>query len=256
MDDPRTDHELAADLAVATGEVLLAVRIREFSRGADSAEVKKIGDFEANRFLMDALRTARPTDPILSEEEKDTPAAVTATRLASRRAWIVDPVDGTREFSEVGRDDWAVHVAVCHDGSPVAGAVALPAQDLLFSTGNPSTVPEHEGPIRFIVSRTRPQPIAVAVKDAFGGTLVEMGSAGAKAMAIVRGHADVYLHAGGQYEWDSCAPVAVARAAGLWCSRLDGSPLAYNNADPMISDLLICRAELAEEVLAAANSTS
>ena len=256
MDDPRTDHELAADLAVATGEVLLAVREREFANGTEPATIKEIGDFEANRFLMAALREARPTDPILSEEEKSTPPEVTAERLASRRTWIVDPVDGTREFSEVGRDDWAVHVAVCHDGSPVAGAVALPAQGLVYSTASPPAVPAHDGPIRFIVSRTRPQPIAVAVREALGGVLVEMGSAGAKAMAIVGGHADAYLHAGGQYEWDSCAPVAVARAAGLWCSRLDGSPLAYNNADPMISDLLICRAELAEEVLAAANSTT
>ena len=182
---------------------------------------------------------------MLSEEGADNPV-----RLRSERVWIVDPLDGTREFSELGRDDWAVHVALWQSGELVAGAVALPGTRT--SRWPPRTSPHrrpHRRP-RIVVSRTRPPAIALAVRDALNGTLVEMGSAGAKVAAVVQGLADVYVHAGGQYEWDSAAPVAVARAAGLHTSRIDGSPLAYNQPDPLLPDLVVCRPELAEAVLA------
>jgi 3'(2'), 5'-bisphosphate nucleotidase len=164
--------------------------------------------------------------------------------------WIVDPLDGTREFSELGRDDWAVHVALWQSGALVAGAVALPAQRITLVTPIVTPPPANPGNPRIVVSRTRPPAIALKVRDALGGTLVEMGSAGAKVASVVQGLSDVYVHAGGQYEWDSAAPVAVARAAGLHTSRIDGSPLTYNQRDPLLPDLVVCRPELAEAVLA------
>lgn len=241
------DHRLAAELATRAGELLLAVRDELHDRPA--AELKAQGDQRSNAFLMAALRSARPDDAILSEEEREQPDAE-AARLGASRVWIIDPLDGTREFSEPPRTDWAVHVALCIDGTPLCGAVALPALGVTYSTEAPPVLPPAQPAPRILVSRTRPPAEATAVCDALHGELVPMGSAGAKAMAILRGDADCYPHSGGQYEWDSCAPVAVARAAGLWCSRLDGSELSYNHPDPYLPDLLICRPELAQAVLA------
>jgi 3'(2'), 5'-bisphosphate nucleotidase len=168
--------------------------------------------------------------------------------------WIVDPLDGTREFCETGRTDWAVHVALTIAGEAVAGAVALPARGLTLTTDPPPPArPTHDEEIRILVSRTRPPYQAQLVQEALGGRLVPMGSAGAKSMAVVLGDADIYAHAGGQYEWDNAAPAAVATAAGLHVSRLDGSPLRYNQPDPWLPDLLICRPDLAERVLVALN---
>jgi len=247
------DHALAHRLATEAGALLMAARDEMVGNGASSADLKVEGDRRANRFLMDALASERPDDPILSEEERENPEA-TATRLASRRAWIVDPLDGTREFSEPPRSDWAVHVALCIDGEPLVGAVALPALGITLSTLHPPELaPRDDHPPRVIMSRTRPPAEAHRITDALAATIVEMGSAGAKAMAVVRNEADVYPHSGGQYEWDSCAPVAVALAAGLWCTRLDGRPLRYNNEDPYLPDLLICRPEMAPAAIAAAD---
>ena len=195
---------------------------------------------------MEALAAARPDDAVLSEEGADDPI-----RLRSQRVWIVDPLDGTREFSELDRDDWAVHVALWEDGELIAGAVALPAQGITLATPAVSPPPPAPSAPRIVVSRTRPPAVALQVRDALGGVLVEMGSAGAKVAAVIQGRADVYVHAGGQYEWDSAAPVAVARAAGLHTSRVDGSPLQYNRPDPLLPDVVVCRPELAEAVLAA-----
>jgi 3'(2'), 5'-bisphosphate nucleotidase len=193
------------------------------------------------------LAAEAPGDAILSEEARDD-----LVRLERRRVWIIDPLDGTREFREPGRTDWAVHVALCIDGEPAAGAVALPARGVTLATDPPPPpVPPWEGPPRILVSRTRPPAQSQVIRDALGGELVPLGSAGAKAMAVVLGEADVYAHAGGQYEWDNAAPAAVAAAAGLHVSRLDGSPLRYNQPDPWLPDLLICRRELAPAVLAA-----
>jgi 3'(2'), 5'-bisphosphate nucleotidase len=238
-----SDHALAARLATEAGQLLLAVR-KEFA-DAESSERKAAGDKRSHDFLVAALADARPGDAVLSEEGADDPV-----RLRSQRVWIVDPLDGTREFSELGRDDWAVHVALWQAGELVAGAVALPAQDITLAT--PDVVPPPAAPDkpRIVVSRTRPPAIALAVRDALEGTLVEMGSAGAKVASVVQGLSDVYVHAGGQFEWDSAAPVAVARAAGLHTSRIDGSALAYNQRDPKLPDVLVCRPELAEAVLA------
>ena len=197
-----SDHDVAARLATAAGELLLGVRAE----------------------LEDAT--------------------------AAERVWIVDPLDGTREFSELGRDDWAVHVALWQSGELVAGAVALPAQGITLATPTVTPPPATVDKPRIVVSRTRPPAIALAVRDALDGVLVEMGSAGAKVASVIQGLSDIYVHAGGQYEWDSAAPVAVARAAGLHTSRIDGSPLVYNRRDPLLPDLVVCRPEFADAVLA------
>lgn len=236
------DHALAAQLASEAGRLLLGVRA-EFAE-ADASERKAAGDKRSHDFLMEALGRQRPGDAVLSEEGADDPV-----RLRSERVWIVDPLDGTREFSELDREDWAVHVALWESGELVAGAVALPAQGVTLATPDVLPPPEPSGRPRIVVSRTRPPAVALAVRDALDGELVEMGSAGAKVASIVQGLSDVYVHAGGQYEWDSAAPVAVARAAGLHTSRIDGSPLVYNRADPKLPDLVVCRPELAESVL-------
>lgn len=237
-----SDHEVASRLATRAGELLLAVR-RELA-GATDAERKAAGDKRSHDFLMEALARERPEDAVLSEEGVDNPV-----RLRAERVWIVDPLDGTREFSELGRDDWAVHVALWHSGELIAGAVALPAQGVTLATPDVTPSQPYSGAPRIVVSRTRPPAIALQVRDRLDGTLVAMGSAGAKVAAVVQGLADVYVHAGGQYEWDSAAPVAVARAAGLHTSRIDGSALQYNRADPLLPDLLVCRPEHLAAVL-------
>jgi len=238
------DHTLAATLATEAGRLLLDVRT-EFA-DATAQERKAAGDQRSHDFLMEQLAAVRLDDAVLSEEGADDPV-----RLRSDRVWIVDPLDGTREFSELDRDDWAVHVALWQAGELVAGAVALPAQGVTLSTPEVAALPPAPAVPRIVVSRTRPPAVALRVRDQLGATLVEMGSAGAKVAAVVQGHAEVYVHAGGQYEWDSAAPVAVARAAGLHTSRIDGSPLRYNQADLLLPDLLVCRPEYAQAALAA-----
>ncbi len=238
-----SDHDVARRLATEAGQLLLNVRTE--LADATAAERKSAGDKRSHDFLMEVLAAERPDDAVLSEEGVDDPV-----RLSAERVWIVDPLDGTREFSELGRDDWAVHVALWQSGELVAGAVALPAQGLTLATPDVAAPPVAPATPRVVVSRTRPPAVALAVRDSLNGVLVEMGSAGAKVASVVQGLADVYVHAGGQYEWDSAAPVAVARAAGLYCSRIDGSPLVYNRADPLLPDLVVCRPELADAVLA------
>ena len=235
-----TDGDLAAHLAEVAGKILLDVR----SSGLFSGKaLGKAGDQTANQFLCHALREQRPEDGLLSEEEKDN-----AERLSKQRVWIVDPVDGTREYGEE-RADWAVHVGMAVDGAPVLGAVALPGAGLVLRSDQPGEVPPAPETLRMVVSRTRPAKEATGVAEEIGAELVPMGSAGAKAMAILLGDADIYLHSGGQYEWDSCAPAAVAQGWGLHVSRIDGSPLVYNREDVYMPDLLICRKEHAELVL-------
>ena len=241
------DHELAARLATEAGALLLDVR--EELAEATAEERKAAGDKRSHDFLMAALSAERPDDAVLSEEGVDDPV-----RLAAHRVWIVDPLDGTREFSELGRADWAVHVALWErngTGSElIAGAVALPAQGMTLATPTVAAPPAAPEAPRIVVSRTRPPAVALEVRDALNGVLVEMGSAGAKVASVVQGLSDVYVHAGGQYEWDSAAPVAVARAAGLHTSRIDGSPLIYNQRDSKLPDLIVCRPEYADAVLA------
>lgn len=236
-----TDAELAAQLATGAGALLLALR-----RDSDlaGAALGNEGDRLANALLLDGLRAARPDDALLSEE-----SPCDGSRLSASRVWIIDPLDGTREYRE-RRDDWAVHVALVIDGVASIGAVALPALGVTLSSGDITPVPPTPaGPPRLLVSRTRPVPEAALVANALGATVIPMGSAGAKAMAVVRGEGDIYVHSGGQYQWDNAAPVAVAMAHGLHCSRLDGSPLVYNCAELLLPDLLICRAEWAGPVL-------
>ncbi|WP_028472868.1 3'(2'),5'-bisphosphate nucleotidase CysQ [Nocardioides alkalitolerans] len=249
------DHALAAALATLAGERLVDVRTTGVAESWEPSELKDTGDRVAHELLVALLAEHRPGDAVLSEEGSDD-----KVRLGSDRVWIVDPLDGTREFGEPPRDDWAVHVALWErgagDGSQVgdltAGAVAQAALGRTFSTAHPSVVPPRTAPRpRVVVSRSRPPAVVEPVVAALGADLVPMGSAGAKVMALVRDVADVYVHAGGQYEWDSAAPVAVARAAGLVTCRLDGSPLLYNQDDVYLPDLLVCRPELADAVLAA-----
>ncbi|MEM9033290.1 MAG: 3'(2'),5'-bisphosphate nucleotidase CysQ [Actinomycetota bacterium] len=239
------DHRIAAEVATAAGELLLQTRDDLLARSADQWQIKDAGDTYAHRFIVERLAELVPDDIVLSEEGKDDPI-----RLTRERVWIVDPLDGTREYSE-NRSDWAVHIALCVGGIPAAGAVALPGLGRTLSTEPaPELVAANDPPV-MVVSRTRPPAAAVVVAQALGAELLPMGSAGAKSMAVVLGEADVYAHSGGQFEWDSCAPVAVACAAGLHASRCDGSPLIYNQPDVWLPDLLICRPELAEPALAA-----
>jgi 3'(2'), 5'-bisphosphate nucleotidase len=241
-----SDAGLAARLAVAAGALLLEIR----AAGGDGAR----GDREANTLLISELTAARPEDAILSEESPDNLA-----RLDAHRVWIIDPLDGTREFAMPGRDDWAVHVALWQAGTGVgagivAAAVALPALGGVFATDPPAAPLAAAAPaVRpvVVVSDSRPPAFAGAVAAAVGAEVEGMGSAGAKTMAVVRGEAVAYVHAGGQWEWDSAAPVGVALAAGLHASRIDGSPLLYNQVHPYLPDLLVCRAELAAPLLAA-----
>jgi len=235
------DHQVAAWAATEAGHLLLQVR----QQGLEGRELKDAGDQAAHELLMKLLGEVRPNDVVLSEEGKDD-----RRRLQSDRVWIVDPLDGTREFSEPPRDDWAVHVALWEKGDLVAGAVALPGLDVTYDTGQPPVVPPSTSDRpRIVASRTRPPAFVKALVEHLDGELVPMGSAGAKVMSVVRDVSDAYVHAGGQYEWDSAAPVAVARAAGLYTSRIDGSPLVYNQTDSTLPDLIVCRPEYADAVL-------
>ena len=242
-----TDAELAADLAAKAGALLLALRANS---GLSGKALGDAADAAANRLLVEEIRAERPGDGLLSEESRDT-----AERLGKRRVWIIDPLDGTREFGE-GRSDWAVHVGLAIEGAAHTGAVALPGLDggLVLRSDRPAPLPPMPERPRMLVSRTRPAAEALAVAERIGAELVAMGSAGAKAMAVVRGEAEIYLHSGGQYEWDNCAPVAVALAHGLYCSRIDGAPLVYNQADTYLPDLLICRQEWVRPVFDALQS--
>jgi 3'(2'), 5'-bisphosphate nucleotidase len=245
--DPRQldDHAFAVWAAEQAGTALLEVRAAADERGLEGKALKDAGDAAAQEVLARVLAEHRPQDAVLSEEAADDKA-----RLDAPRVWIIDPLDGTREFSEPPRDDWAVHVALWADGDLVAGAVAQPALGETFSTGTPRSVPARsaERP-RIAVSRTRPPAFVEALAAEIDAELVPMGSAGVKVMSVVRDLADAYVHAGGQYQWDNAAPVAVARAAGLHCSRVDGSPLVYNEDDTSLPDLIVCRPELAGRII-------
>ncbi|MFM1837140.1 MAG: hypothetical protein RLZZ327_14 [Actinomycetota bacterium] len=247
-----SDAELATQLARDTGRLLVELRDRLARDGASPWHLMDAGDALAHRFIVDTLRRDRPNDAVLSEEGADD-----AARLSAQRVWIVDPLDGTSEFGEDGREDWAVHIALWDrqagtGGDLVAAAVALPALDTTLSTLPPPPVPKrHDRTPLMVVSRSRTPAVAAAVAHELGYDGVRLGSAGAKTMAVVLGHVDVYLHAGGQYQWDSAAPIAVARAAGLHTSRIDGSPLVYNDRDTWLPDLLVCQPHLADDILRA-----
>jgi len=234
------DHLLAAWAATLAGERLEHLR----GGGLEGQVLKDAGDRLGHRILMQLLGTYRSDDAVLSEEGKDD-----KVRLTRNRVWIVDPLDGTREYSEPPRDDWAVHVALWRDGDLAAGAVAQPGMSTTFSTAQPPVVPTRtDGKPRIAVSRTRPPAFVEVLAEQISAELVPMGSAGAKVISVVRDVSDIYVHAGGQYEWDSAAPVVVARAAGLHTSRADGAPLVYNQDDVWLPDLLVCRPELAGTV--------
>lgn len=256
------DDLLARDLADAAGQRLLKIR----ASGIPADDLRQAGDRGSQDFLAAELARARPGDAVLSEEAADDPG-----RLSSERVWIIDPLDGTREFGEPGRVDWAVHVALWERGELTAGAVALPAQGVVLSTaqrpapradtaGVLGVVPRADtasnAPIRLVVSRSRPPEFVQRLAGVLGAELVPLGSAGAKAAAVITGEVDAYVHSGGQYEWDSAAPVAVARSAGLHASRIDGSSLLYNCAKPWMPDILICPSPLAGRMLDAIRAVS
>ncbi len=242
-----SDVELAVRLAVEAGRLLVELREQLADDGAFHWQVMDAGDAASQRFIEDELGRLRPYDALLSEEGLEDPR-----RFAGGRVWIVDPLDGTREYGEPGRHDWAVHVALWEDDHFVAGAVSLPALDLVLATDPAPALPDPQRTRpRLITSRNRAPYAAVLVANALECDAVRLGSAGAKAMAVVLGEADIYVHDGGMYQWDTAAPAAVAEAAGLHVSRIDGSPIVYNARDPWLPDVLICRRELARPVLEA-----
>jgi 3'(2'), 5'-bisphosphate nucleotidase len=245
MNAGESDAELATRLATQAGRGLVEVRARLVAEGTHPWQVMDAGDTTSQRFISDELRRLRPDDAVLSEEGLEDPRRYTVDRV-----WIVDPLDGTREYGEYGRTDWAVHVALWAHGTFVTGAVSLPAHGVTFTTHPPAVVPEaqRDRP-RLVTSRTRAPYAAVLVAEALDAEPVRLGSAGAKAMSVVNGETDIYVHDGGMYQWDSAAPVAVALAAGLHASRIDGSPLVYNQRDPWLPDLIVCRPEWAQPVL-------
>lgn len=237
------DHALAAELARSAGRYLVA--LRDERGGQEAKALGDLGDGASHELLLAELAKRRPDDAVVSEHGIAGPP-----RSAVRRTWIVDPLDGTREFGE-GRTDWAVHVAFAEGHHLLGGAVALPAKEIVLSTAEPPRRPDSgQEQVRIAVSRSRPPEFVTALAEAMGARTVPMGSAGVKITAVVRGEVDVYVHAGGQYEWDSAAPVAVARAAGMHTCRLDGTELVYNRIDPWLPDLVVCRPDLADRVSA------
>jgi 3'(2'), 5'-bisphosphate nucleotidase len=236
------DVEVARRAAHAAAEVLVDLRTGGEFIGRALGDA---GDAAAQRAILASLSADRPDDIVFSEEAVDDPR-----RLRADRVWIVDPLDGTREYGEPGRHDWAVHVALWEAGELTAAAVALPGLgEVLLTDPAPSLPTRAPGAVRVAVSRTRPPAEASAVAALLDAELVPLGSAGYKTVAVARGEVDAYVHSGGQYQWDSAAPVAIARAAGLVTCRLDGSPLAYNAPDPYLPDLVVCRPELADRIL-------
>jgi 3'(2'), 5'-bisphosphate nucleotidase len=245
--DHETDVELAIRLATQAGRGLVDLRQRLVDSGAHTWQVMDGGDTASQRFISDELRRLRPDDPVLSEEGLEDPR-----RFTIDRAWIIDPLDGTREYGEPGRSDWAVHIALWADGDFVAGAVSLPAYGITFATEPPPVVPAATRPRPILVtSRSRAPYAAAVVAHALDAEPVRLGSAGAKAMSVVNGETDIYVHDGGMYQWDSAAPAAVALAAGLHVSRIDGTPIVYNGRDPWLPDFIVCRQEWAQPVLSA-----
>ena len=242
-----SDAGLAARLATDAGQLLVMVRDELTRAGAPAWQVMDAGDMASHRFIVEALVEARPDDAVLSEEGLEDPR-----RFDADRVWIVDPLDGTSEFGEHGRHDWAVHIALWDADHLAAGAVSIPALDLVFCTDPPPVLPTSTRTRpRLVTSRNRNPYVAVVIANALDADAVRLGSAGAKAMAVVSGEADIYVHDGGMYQWDSAAPAAVALAAGLHVSRIDGSPMVFNARDPWLPDLLICRPEFAEPALEA-----
>ncbi|MCW2635078.1 MAG: Inositol monophosphatase [Blastococcus sp.] len=243
-----SDVQVAARAARAAADVLVTLRAQGTLTGRALGDA---GDAAAQVAILASLRADRPGDIVFSEEAVDDPR-----RLQADRVWIVDPLDGTREYGEPGRHDWAVHVALWSGGDLTAAAVALPALGEVLLTDPAPELPASAGPVRVAVSRSRPPAEAAAVAEVLGAELVPLGSAGYKTVAVARGEVDAYVHSGGQYQWDSAAPVAIARAAGLITCRLDGSPLVYNDPDPWLPDLVVCRPELADRILGAVVPTS
>jgi len=235
------EHRDAADLAERAGRALVELR----EGGGEGRDIGAAGDRLAHQLLVAELNRRYPDDDVRSEEGLEHVSG-------NGRLWIIDPLDGTREFRQLGRSDWAVHVAMAIGGEVVVGAVALPALGRTLSTGDPpplQPVAADGSPPRLVVSRTRPPEVAYEVAEALGAVMIPMGSAGAKIAAVILGEADAYVHAGGQYEWDSAAPVAVAQACGLHASRLNGDPLRYGARDAWLPDLMVCRPELADPIL-------
>lgn len=244
-----TDQQLASRIATQAGVMLVELRDELAIEEIHYWDLKDEGDIAGHRYIMDALTQARPDDVILSEE-----AADNRRRLSAERVWIIDPIDGTNEFAEPPRYDWAIHIALWEKGKLTVGSVALPTLGITFDADPAPIVPPstRERPL-LVTSRTRNPYCAVKVANALGCDVARLGSAGAKAMAVVMGEADIYVHDGGMYQWDSAAPSAVAAAAGLHVSRTDGSPLIYNEESLWLPDFLVCRPEFAEAALRALN---
>lgn len=236
------DATLALRLALGTGEILKGVRGVGLLRGQG---LGKAGDAIAQDWIARALQLHRPEDSVLSEEAEDD-----RTRMDNDRVWIIDPLDGTREYAG-GRQDWAVHIALAINGKIEHAAVGMPDLGKVFHTADVRAVGGRPTN-RLVISQNSVPEVATFIAEDLGMELVRMGSCGAKTTSVILGDNDVYVHAGGQYEWDNAAPVGIAQAAGLFTSRLNGEKLQYNCDDPYLPDLLVCRPDAAERVLSSA----
>jgi len=267
---PLTDAELSTRLAFAARIAAEAGRrlvgLRASGRWTDEGILGDVGDQAADGYLQGYLRGRYPDDGLLSEETVDA-----AERAGKRLVWIVDPLDGTKEYSS-GRHDWAVHVGLTIDGKPALGAVALPAIDRVLTgvcgggivqaavTGSDGEWPQAFAadagpssgqPLRLACSRSHtPEWMQRFARELGGAELVPCGSVGFKVAMLLFGKADVYVHQKGLKEWDTCAPEAIARAAGWTVCRFDGSDQRYNQRDPRNDQIVVCRTRLRERVLA------
>ena len=252
---PEDDHLLAANLAESAGRMLVDCRSGAAGQLLGGSSLAHEGDQRAHLHLLTRLQEARPDDAVLSEEGADD-----AQRLDSSRLWVIDPLDGSRDYG-FGNDEWAVHVGLVEDGKIVAGAVALSALDLLFHTGEgegPACAVDENNPNRrpvIVTARSRVNAEGMLLAHELGADVFACGSAGVKAMLVVNGTADAYVHASPLYEWDVCAPAAVAQSAGLHVSDAAGDPLVFNQARPVVNSFLVCRPELVDDILSALSST-
>ncbi len=252
------DRQLALDVSEKAAQNLLRIRREGFLKGESGRALSDVGDRISEEIIRSMIESERPDDAILSEEQM----TEDQRRFYAERVWIIDPLDGSREFGTEANADWAIHVALWnrsqsdtngfHEGKIALSVVTIPATGETYTSfWTQKRDYDIETPIRIVVSNTRAPEWLSDLGAYLNVTLLPRGSAGVKAMEVVAGRADAYVHSGGQYEWDSAAPVGVSLAAGLHASRLDGTPLRYNQPDPYLPDLVICKKTLAPLLLEA-----
>lgn len=239
--DPANDHQLAAALAAKAGQALSELRERPHSGGFDPWGLRDEGDRLAHNLLVELLGSHRPDDIVLSEEGRED-----RRRLDADRTWIIDPLDGTHDYPFLDSIEWAVHVALVEEQRPTAAAVAVPGMDQVFATDLGSAAEPMDRDQPLVISGRSNAYLASEVAETIGGKLTACGSSGVKAMLVVSGAVDVYVHGSGLYEWDVCAPAAVAEALGMVVTDLEGDEIVYNKSQPIVRGLVISRPEFAE----------